>query len=95
MIEYTCEVCGKVKYAKCRRDAGRFCSKRCYGYGIMTGLVQKGNARKPSSESTADTCKFNPVGVICDTKNCKECGWNPAVAKRRLERYGVSDGETS
>lgn len=87
MIEYTCEVCGKVKQVKCRRDAGRFCSKKCYGYAIMKGMVQRVNAKETNAERTDASCEFNPDGVICDTKNCKECGWNPDVAKARLENY--------
>ena len=80
MFEYTCEVCGKVKQVKCRSDIGRFCSKKCYGFGRANGYVQ-------NITQSEEPCKFNPDGVICDTKNCKECGWNPDVAKARLENY--------
>lgn len=32
-------------------------------------------------------CKFHQegLGVICERKqNCDKCGWNPAVARRRI-----------
>lgn len=30
-------------------------------------------------------CRFNE-GVWCADKACEKCGWNPAVAKERLEK---------
>ena len=31
-------------------------------------------------------CDYNP-NVICTVKMCKICGWNPEVAKARLEAF--------
>lgn len=31
------------------------------------------------------TCPHNEA-VTCERKNCRKCGWNPNVAKRRLEK---------
>lgn len=28
----------------------------------------------------------NNEAVVCDVKKCKVCGWNPIVAKKRLDR---------
>lgn len=31
-------------------------------------------------------CKFNPTGVVCESRNkCEKCGWNPAVEHRRKQ----------
>lgn len=31
-------------------------------------------------------CKFNPAGVVCESRNkCEKCGWNPAVEHRRKQ----------
>jgi hypothetical protein len=30
------------------------------------------------------TCDYN-IGVICDSAECYHCGWDPEVAKARLE----------
>lgn len=78
MLVYTCEVCGKVKktYA---HTAGRFCSHHCQGIAMtnkkMTPRYQQGN------------CVFYPESVICGERNCTNCGWNPVVAKARLEKF--------
>lgn len=35
---------------------------------------------------TKDTgCPHNNA-LLCEVKNCKRCGWNPIVAKRRLDK---------
>lgn len=40
-------------------------------------------------------CKYN-VGVDCDQKQnaCMGCGWNPAVAKYRTEKFCRKKGIT-
>ena len=30
------------------------------------------------------SCPHNDA-LICERKNCRKCGWNPNVAKRRVE----------
>lgn len=30
------------------------------------------------------TCDYN-IGIICDSEECYHCGWDPEVAKARLE----------
>ena len=41
-------------------------------------------------------CEHNP-NVVCSVKTCQICGWNPAVAKARLdailEKMGVEPDE--
>ena len=34
-----------------------------------------------------EPCKYNPLEVHCtEPHKCKTCGWNPEVAKMRLEK---------
>jgi hypothetical protein len=41
----------------------------------------------------APACQFN-IGVDCSMqqKPCANCGWNPAVAKKRLAKYYADNG---
>lgn len=41
----------------------------------------------------APACQFN-IGVDCpmQQKPCANCGWNPAVAKKRLAKYYADNG---
>lgn len=42
-----------------------------------------------------DACTFNPSGIVCrdKQKDCANCGWYPAEAKRRkLQRAGREKG---
>lgn len=41
----------------------------------------------------ASACQFN-IGVDChmQEKPCANCGWNPAVAKKRLAKYYADKG---
>ena len=32
------------------------------------------------------SCPHNGA-LVCDVKNCKRCGWNPNVAKIRMEKF--------
>lgn len=32
------------------------------------------------------SCQYNP-NVICSVQMCQVCGWNPEVAKARLEAF--------
>lgn len=76
MFEFVCEECGKVKRVSNRRDIGRFCSRGCYNknrFGINLKHVPG--------------CVFQPDSVLCGERNCGNCGWNPVVAKARLEAF--------
>lgn len=83
MIEFHCAYCGKIKRTYRTHDAGKFCSKSCaakYRYGH----------KRPDQQPATGTlwnkgCVFNPDGVHCVMKDCAKCGWNPEVAKARLE----------
>lgn len=36
--------------------------------------------------SYAVGCPFCPDGVVCGFRNCRDCGWNPAVAEKRKKQ---------
>ena len=80
MFEYVCEVCGKVRHVRCRKDIGRFCSQACHGKSRAN--------KKKGPRYQGGVCVFQPEAVMCEERNCGNCGWNPAVAKARLEVYG-------
>lgn len=35
--------------------------------------------------ASSDICKYNN-GVLCEERNCEDCGWNPQIEKRRKGR---------
>lgn len=74
-----CAYCGEFFKA---RPGRRFCSWACYS----KERVQDACKPKPiqKKETVAAACQFNE-GVICyPAGECSNCGWNPAVAERRL-----------
>lgn len=78
MYEFNCEYCGKLRRVASRHDASRFCSRSCAkkweweqkGAAIVEGFFE---------------CVYQPESIMCDRKICSKCGWNPEVAKARLE----------
>lgn len=70
-IVFTCRVCGK-QGLDYSGGSKRYCSRRCRE---IAGYHVKG-----------DPCKHND-GVSCAFENCGNCGWNPEVAKARLQKY--------
>ena len=42
---------------------------------------------------TKQTVCHNNDAVRCDAKNCYNCGWNPVVAKMRLDKFRVRKAE--
>ena len=69
---YRCAVCGKRGLDTSPSKNRRFCSKEC------------SNTYFSKKRVTSDACTFNE-GVVCDKHKCRKCGWNPAVAKMRVE----------
>ena len=81
MFEYVCEVCGETKSVHARRDIGRFCSWKC------SGISKRRIGYEPKVKKVGE-CVFQPDSIRCRVRNCDNCGWNPVVAKARLEAYG-------
>ena len=80
MREFTCIVCGAKDIDRSHTQSKVFCSLECKNY----------HWRKTHSQGAIEfeKCVFNE-GVACDLHRCGRCGWNPTVAKKRLEAaYG-------
>ena len=78
MYEYKCPICGKVKYAKRHYQVRTFCSKEC---------ATKAREKDGNGAAFYGECIFNPIGVTCYRRDCRNCGWNPDVAEARLEAF--------
>jgi len=79
-MTFVCQQCGKEFEGKPDEKSRVFCSKACY--------------EKFRGETRYFTCPYNDA-VDCEQgkKKCYTCGWNPAVAKVRMDKLlnkGVS-----
>jgi hypothetical protein len=88
MIDLICQGCGKPY--KADRTTRVFCShscaamnrsKKCGSSHCDSSLEWK---RKESNELMWE-CPYNK-SVDCSFRKCDRCGWNPEVAKARLEK---------
>lgn len=89
MYEFTCEYCGKVNYVKRKMLIGRFCNKSCacaYGNKKRVGKTAKIEIT-PEIDTSRGECVFQPESIECYKRDCINCGWNPVVAKARLEKF--------
>lgn len=75
MKEFTCIVCGAKGIDTSHSQNKMFCSLECKNYHWRRTHGQ--------GESEYERCVYND-GVMCDDPNCKRCGWNPDVTKRRM-----------
>lgn len=74
--ERKCKNCGETFHAN-RMDAV-FCGRSCHA---------KYCRKECKSEPIVKVrCPYNE-GVECMRVKCETCGWNPDVAKRRMEEY--------
>lgn len=78
MIEFTCAVCGKVKQVRSKWDATTYCSRSC-------ASIARNSNRERIVRPTNGECIYQPESTDCDRLKCSACGWNPEVAKKRLE----------
>ena len=68
-----CPICHlKFKTEQVRRI---YCSIQC----------SNRRERRKRKHSTEYECEYQ-MGIYCQERNCKKCGWNPEVAKARAER---------
>lgn len=75
---YQCANCGTEGIDNSLRQNRKFCCTTCADtyYRRQKGVgIPKDNRQ---------LCQFND-GVECYKKQCRNCGWNPAVARKRLE----------
>ena len=84
MYEFICEYCGKTVITENMWEGRKFCDRACAAKGrnkpkqIYFGEVLP---RNPTGE-----CVFQPESIECHRMNCDNCGWNPEVAKARLDK---------
>lgn len=81
-MEGLCEFCGEVV----DRPGHRFCSRSCAAR-MHRGLsaVDRNYDWKKLGRDTWQ-CRYQEF-ASCRNRNCEACGWNPAVAKARTERF--------
>jgi uncharacterized C2H2 Zn-finger protein len=93
VYEKKCPNCGLV--FRTARENQTYCCKSCGNIGRRKN--DKGE-HDTSLEWVKDTefgkwvCPYNQ-GVGCYDRNCITCGWNPEVAKARLDKYLGVDHE--
>ena len=76
MREFTCIVCGAKGIDTSHSQNKMFCGLECKNF----------HWRKTHAKRTIEyeQCIYNE-GVECTLHRCGRCGWNPTVAKKRLE----------
>ena len=79
MFEYTCPVCGKVTQVEKEHQVRTFCSREC------ASAAREFEKRMIRENCIEGECVFQPESIICFKRDCINCGWNPVVAKARLE----------
>ncbi len=102
-----CLYCGQEKVYD--RDRGqKFCGKECasrYNRNLKPAIVAKSVTYRNFTYGDYDrslnwtkkngrwNCPYNKE-VHCTARFCTKCGWNPDVAKERLDKImGVTDGD--
>ena len=78
MYEFHCAYCGTLKRVYRPHDASRFCSKSC-------AARWRAEHKRRVKAFEIYECVYQPESIICDGCDCSKCGWNPDVAKARLE----------
>ena len=77
--DFTCPVCGKVKQVARKADMKTFCSRSC------AAISREGTKTRSTLRGVEFECIFKPDAIICTARTCDKCGWNPVVAKDRLD----------
>lgn len=94
MYEFTCAVCGVTKRVHNKFEVRTFCSRSCAATAREMTKMEKCQNEielevKPRTDCLEDECVFQPESITCTHRNCSNCGWNPSVAKARLEKIGA------
>ena len=80
MREFTCIVCGVKAIDKSHSQSKVFCGIDCKNYHWRITHAKR--------VTDYEKCIYNE-GVECNRPKCRGCGWNPDVAKKRMEAvYG-------
>ena len=75
-IERSCVVCGSL-FTALRSDS-KYCCRKC------------ANKARSFKEVIHYECPYNKE-LDCTSQKCNKCGWNPEVAKARMEAMGYGD----
>lgn len=89
MFNFTCPICGVTKSVTRRADVRIYCGKSC----ASTAREMAKHIERDEEQRTGHRegeCIYQPESIICFERECDKCGWNPTVAKERLERIGVN-----
>lgn len=88
IYEKVCAYCGAG--FKTDRKAQKFCCKSCsnrrYDSHEMGCFDSSLVWERLASDKTRWQCPYETY-VACTFRRCDNCGWNPEVAKARLEAY--------
>lgn len=85
IYEKKCQHCGKE--FETRYEEQKFCCSSC------GNKSRRSNDFDHSLNWVRDTeskwvCPYQPEGTVhCKVRKCSSCGWNPEVAKARLDAY--------
>ena len=75
MREFVCVTCGAKRIDTSHTQNKKFCSLVCKN--------QHWRITHGQGTDEYEKCIYNE-GVECTDPNCKRCGWNPDVTKRRM-----------
>ena len=78
MYEFICAYCGKTMQVERKNGSQIYCSKSC-------AATARNLKRGKDVEPFDGECVFQPESTICGKRECDKCGWNPVVAKARLD----------
>ena len=84
MREFVCKECGAKGIDHSAMQNKVFCSRRCYFRYYAKAHKNVCKVELP--------CVFNE-GVACWDRKCESCGWNPEVAKKRMEALVIEEVE--
>ena len=90
MYEYTCPACGKIHRVEHKSKVKTYCNKSCAAKARYMKPKEEEKQEVIQTEAVMGECIFNPVAVDCYHRNCSNCGWNPVVAKARLDKIKES-----
>ena len=87
IYEKQCPIC-ETKF-RTTRENKVYCRQTCVNRARSLRLLEKGNFDESLDWFRHDgrwDCPYESA-VSCEIRNCDRCGWNPVVAKARLDAY--------
>lgn len=83
-----CGYCGTEITAQYKSKLNLFCSRSCHAKFKKSGLSLVDERNLPIASNGQFICPHN-CEVTCKERKCSRCGWNPAVARGRLNHIAV------